>query len=107
MLHTVTWDALVGYNSLNNDIQQMHTLLAQKIISGFEQVSQEAPLLKTEEELVKAYQHVVTVCGGGLSEELPLPMLQEIAAEKIEKRNQGIIATLQNSPEHTYKSLLN
>lgn len=84
---TVKWDALLGCNRLNHDIDIMHAQIAQNIIAGFDRLRQEPMLLKTDDALVTAYQHVVHMCGGMLEKELPLHRLQKIAADKLQKQS--------------------
>lgn len=85
--YVVTWNALVGYNNLNHDMQAMHTILATSIIEGFEKARGESPLLNTSEELLSAYKHVVNMCGGNLQKSLPVEALQNIIAAKMQKNH--------------------
>lgn len=76
---------------LNNDhgIDEMHQTIAQSIIKAFEIVLQEKPVLNTYEEIFSAYQHVITMCGSGLDQLVPVALVRKIIEEKIEKRIYG------------------
>lgn len=82
----VIWNALVEYNNLKGDVSAMHTILAQKSMEAFEKVMQTPALLKSPEDLLRAYQHVVAMCGGGLEKILTTDVLYEIALQKMRKQ---------------------
>lgn len=61
----------------------MHTVIAQAVIEGLDQVVQEKSLFSSYEEAFFAYQHVVKMCGSDLEKLVPASLVHELIAKKI------------------------
>jgi nucleoside 2-deoxyribosyltransferase len=86
--------SLALYNE--KGLEGVHQTIAQSVIKVFETVLQEKPLLNTYEAILRAYQHVVTMCGAGLDQLVPVARLHTIIEGKIEK---GVYAVPKKSNE--------
>lgn len=75
--------SLMMYHDLGVD--QMHKTLAKEIIKSFEKVAAEKSLFGSYEEIIEAYRHVIKMCGGALEELIPLTIVKDLVAAKIEK----------------------
>lgn len=85
--------SLALYNG--KGLEGMHQTIAQSVIAAFETVLKERAVLTTYEEIFNAYQHVVTMCGGGFNQLFTPTQLHTIVEEKIKKM---IYGTMRSQP---------
>jgi nucleoside 2-deoxyribosyltransferase len=81
---TLKHNALQLYN--DNGLPAMHQIIAQSIISAFEQVQTHSSLFTSVKEIEAAYEHVVAICGSNLNALANPAILKQIIAAKIEKK---------------------
>jgi nucleoside 2-deoxyribosyltransferase len=86
MLYGFPRSVIIKHNALmlNNTLglEETHRTIAQSVIETFDKVIQEPVLLKTQEEIFSAYQHVIKMCGLQLDQLITPENLQEIIREK-------------------------
>ncbi len=75
--------ALMMYNT--HGLAETHSIIAQSVIEGLEQVKKQESLFCSYEEIFAAYQHVIKMCGANLNGVLPAALIQEIIVSKIQK----------------------
>lgn len=90
--------SLLMYNELG--VEGMHNALAQSIIDSFEKVINEQSLFACYDDIVSAYEYVIKMCGGKLSELVPSSKIKELVASKIEKNIYATSMGSANSRQH-------
>lgn len=96
--------SLIMYNELG--VEGMHGALAQSIINAFEKVTKEQSVFTCYDEIVSAYQHVIKMCGGKLSELVPAPIVKELIAAKLEKNIYNYTITIVSSNSQLNEKLV-
>lgn len=80
----VKHNALLLYNTVG--LEEAQNVIAQSVVDSFKKVMQESSLLTNYGEIFTAYQHVIKMCGGQLAGTMPVPLVQKIIEDKIEKK---------------------
>ncbi len=78
------YPVLDAYVSLG--LTETYRKLTKAILSSFNEVLQKPPLLNTDNEIIRAHQQVITLCGSGLEQLITPAILQDLIAKKISKK---------------------
>lgn len=75
--------ALELYNYFG--LEKTHEKIAKSVINAVKKVMNQEPVLKSYDETISAYQHVIKSCGSGLNKIISDELLNELISSKLKK----------------------